>query len=232
MVRLLLTAIAAGLLAGLIMTIVQQWKVVPLIIEAESYEAVTGHSHDENSTVETASAGHDDHEHGHILFGLSRFGGTLLANLVTGAGYGLLLGGVIAVAGVQISVQMGLLVGALAWLAVQLLPALGLPPELPGFPTGDLQARQIWWVATVVLSATGLALIAVRGDRLSVAVGLVLIAAPHLYGAPVPATDESPLPATLAADYVVASLVSTLVFWLVLGWALAMIDALARKRLS
>jgi cobalt transporter subunit CbtA len=232
MVRLLLTAIAAGLLAGLIMTIVQQWKVVPLIIEAERYETVAGHSHGDEATGEVASADHDDHEHGGVLFGMSRFGGTLLANLVTGAGYGLLLGGVIAVVGAQIGLQTGLLVGALAWLAVQLLPALGLPPELPGFPTGDLQARQIWWVATVIVSAIALALIAVRGGRLSVAVGLVLIALPHLYGAPVPETDESPLPATLAADYVVASLVSTLVFWLVLGWALAMIDGLARKRLA
>ena len=44
-----------------------------------------------------------------------------------------------------------------------LAPGLGLPPELPAMPAADLGDRQIWWTATVLATAVGLALIAFRG---------------------------------------------------------------------
>ena len=43
-VRYLLAALAAGLLAGILMTPVQYTKAIPLILQAETFEAA-GHSH-------------------------------------------------------------------------------------------------------------------------------------------------------------------------------------------
>ncbi len=47
--------------------------------------------------------------------------------------------------------------------------------------------------------------------------GVAMIVLPQIYGAPHPASMESGVPATLAADFVTASLASNLVFWTILG---------------
>ena len=102
-VRILLAAIAAGLIAGLLMTPVQAVKVVPLIVQAETYEtgghdhAAAAAAHDTEggtanttdqqpvSSADAAGHVHDDAEAaeggGTLLFG--RFWNTLVANLVT-----------------------------------------------------------------------------------------------------------------------------------------------------
>ena len=54
--------------------------------------------------------------------------------------------------------------------------------------------------------------------------GVVLIALPHLIGAPHPSSPESAVPAVLAAEFAARSIASMAVFWIVLGavfgWAL------------
>lgn len=241
-VKTLLAAIVAGLIAGVFMTAAQELRVTPLILHAEEYEG------EAPATEQPAAAGHEqhsslnsttplgallsaispvapayahehegEHEEGGIMFGLSRFSGTLFANLVTGAGFALLLAGISLVIGHPITLANGALWGALGWLAVHMLPALGLPPELPGFPAADLADRQTWWAATVLLSSAGLYLLALRADVISKVAGLVLIAAPHLYGAPQPLDISSNVPAVLGAEFAVAALATTLAFWIVLG---------------
>lgn len=233
-VKYLLAALVAGLVAGGVMTVAQQVKVVPLILHAEEYEGgAPAHEHSakaENSTFgELAGslflpspafahgAEEHDHDEGGLLFGVSRFGGTLMANLVAGAGFALLLAGISLVSGRDITLANGIFWGACAWLAVHMLPSLGLPPELPGFPAADLDARQIWWVSAVALSGAGIWLLALRDEAWAKVLGLVLIAAPHLWGAPQPESIDSAVPAILAAEFAVAALATTLVFWLVLG---------------
>lgn len=162
----------------------------------------------------------EDHEEGGIMFGMSRFSGTLLANLVTGAGFGLLLAGFSLVSGHPITVANGALWGAAGWLAVHMLPAIGLPPELPGFPAADLGDRQVWWIATVVLSAAGLYLLFLKQNIVAKVIGIVLIAAPQVYGAPQPGDISSNVPAVLGAEFAVAALATTLFFWIVLGLSL------------
>jgi cobalt transporter subunit CbtA len=250
-VKTLLAAILAGLIAGVFMTAAQELRVVPLILQAETYEdraapypegsAPHEHSGLQPTDFSAALAGtlqpvtpalaHDAeahsgaaHEDGGILFGMSRFSGTLVANLVTGAGFGLLLAGISLLAGRPLTLQTGLTWGALGWLAVHMLPALGLPPELPGFPAGNLPARQNWWLATTVLSGIGLGLMALRRESLAKIGGLVLIALPHLYGAPQPSDLASPVPAVLGAEFAVAALATTLAFWLALGLMLGAIS--------
>lgn len=248
-VRYLLAALVAGLFSGVLMTAAQEARVVPLILHAEEFEGEEAAPAGEGTTPTTEGAAqtqehsslgavildvasylspvsvayaHDaeGHEEGGIMFGMSRFSGTLLANLVTGAGFALLLAGFSLVSGNPITVANGALWGAAGWLAVHMLPAIGLPPELPGFPAADLTQRQIWWVATVVLSAAGLYLLFLKPGIVAKIAGLVLVAAPQVYGAPQPTDISSNVPAVLGAEFAVAALATTLFFWIVLGLSL------------
>ncbi|MXN43725.1 cobalt transporter [Shinella kummerowiae] len=249
-VRYLLAALVAGLFSGALMTAAQEARVVPLILHAEEFEggeetapatdgttpttggAATTQEHssfgavllDVASYLSPVSVAYahegEAHEEGGIMFGMSRFSGTLLANLVTGTGFALLLAGFSLVSGHPITVANGALWGAAGWLAVHMLPAIGLPPELPGFPAADLTQRQIWWVATVLLSAGGLYLLFLKPGIVAKIAGIVLIAAPQVYGAPQPSDISSNVPAVLGAEFAVAALATTLFFWIVLGLAL------------
>jgi cobalt transporter subunit CbtA len=233
-IRVLLAAIAAGLLAGLLMTPVHLAKVAPLILQAEQFEAPnheTSHVHvhqDGAQHVHETVAGSES-QPAPPYPSLGRSWNTLLAKLVTGAGFGLLLAGVSLLSRVPLTFASGLAWGAAGWLAIQFLPAIGLPPGLPGFPFVDVHARQYWWLATAAASVIGmLALISGKGLPATL-VGLVLIVAPHVYGAPQPADISSKVPAFLAAEFVMASLSTSLFFWLVLGLALGFLMERSEK---
>ena len=104
-----------------------------------------------------------------------------------------------------------------------LAPGLGLPPELPAMPAADLGARQTWWVGTVLATGIGLWLIAFRGTVALSLVGLALIVAPHIIGAPQPESHESPIPEALHHQFVVAVTVTNLIFWVALGGIVALV---------
>lgn len=240
-IRFLLAALAAGLFAGIAMTPLQVTKVVPIILHAEEFEG-GGHAHvsaaQADAHVHTDGSSHtavdqtvaaSQNTTAHVddaeaetdapqFFG--RFWNTVLANLVTGAGFALLMAGVSMASGVNVTFATGLAWGAAGWMAVQFLPAIGLPPELPGIPYVDLAARQYWWVATVVMSIIGLAMVFLNKGAVSRAAGVVLILAPHVYGAPQPTDITSAVPAFLAGEFVVATFATTLFFWLTLGLAM------------
>ncbi|MDF1607619.1 CbtA family protein [Hoeflea sp. YIM 152468] len=233
-VRLLLAALAAGLIAGMAMTPAQYVKTIPLIMQAEAYEGSgAGHSHGAGETAAAAAAtpGHshdagDAHgAHGHddeSMLGFGRLGDTVLANLVAGAGFSLMLAAVALLTGIHFPVgreglTRGVLLGAAAWFCVQLAPAMSLPPAVPGFPYADLGNRQIWWVVAVLMSGIGVWCIALRPEWPLKVLGLVVIVAPHLWGSPVPEDLSSEVPAYIASAYAAASLATTLFFWLLLG---------------
>ena len=222
LIRYLLATLAAGLLAGLLVTPAMYLKTVPLILQAEVYEDAGGdHSHGEAEATphdHGAAAADAEEEGAELPFG--RLGNTILANLVAGAGFALLLGGVALLLGRRITVQNGIYWGVAGFFAVAFLPALGLSPELPAMPAADLAERQLWWIATVVLSGLGLYLIVLRQEIWAKILGLVLIVAPHLYGAPHPEDISSPIPSLLASQYAVASLATNLFMWAVIGLAL------------
>ena len=237
-VRYLLAALAAGLFAGVLMTPVQMARIVPIILHAEEFEGSGNHhemagiSHEttekvvhaaENPAATPVEAAHDHEAAGSVdekPLLLGRFWNTVFANLVSGAGFGLLLGGVALVSGLVINFRNGVIWGVAGWMAFQFLPSLGLPPELPGFPEVDLHARQVWWVATVGMAIGGMLLLFSRKETLARIVGIVLLIAPHVYGAPQPVDISAPVPAYLAAEFVMAALSTTLFFWLVLGLAM------------
>jgi cobalt transporter subunit CbtA len=106
-------------------------------------------------------------------------------------------------------------------------PALGLPPDPPGIDAGDLGPRQAWWLGTVAATALGLWLLALTKRRALKALGVLVLVAPHVVGAPQFDLYGGPPPPELVNQYIAASLVTTGAFWLVLG---AMSGHLARLR--
>lgn len=218
--RLLLAAIAAGVLAGVVATVAQSVRVIPLILQAETYEtagATAAPAHEDA----VGTAAHDRHAHDHGAWapddGLERLAYTLLANLIAGVGFACVLGAGMMFADHQGSLTSGALWGAAGFLAFTLAPAVGLPPELPGVEAADLTARQGWWLLTALLTAAGLALLALPKSLLLKMLGAALIVVPHAIGAPHPEIHGGLAPAALAAEFAVASLITAAIFWLVLG---------------
>jgi cobalt transporter subunit CbtA len=235
LVRVLLAAIAAGLLGGVFATAAQAVRVTPLIIAAESYENKTapetsGHVHDHGATVV------DGHSHDADTWapadGWERTLFTLMSNMVVGVGFALLVTAAILVTNQSIDFRTGLLWGLGGFVTFVLAPNLGLPPELPGTASGDLDARQLWWLAAVVCTGAGLSIFAFKRHIAWMIAGLALIAAPHVMGAPQADVHESLAPASLAVQFVVASIATAFVYWLFLGGVLGFLlsKAIARER--
>lgn len=225
-------AAIAGLFAGIVMTGLQSFFTVPLILQAESYEAVApAHDHGGGAALDHEHAAVSGHDHGGEAWapedGAERTFYTAAANIVTGIGFGLLLVAVSEFAGGIAGWRAGLLWGLAGFGIFTLAPGLGLPPELPAMPAADLFARQLWWIATVCATAAGLALIAFGRTIFLTVLGVALIVAPHLVGAPQPVSHETPVPADLHHRFVVAVTLTNFVFWLVLGG----VAGIARLRL-
>ncbi|RWL22008.1 MULTISPECIES: CbtA family protein [Mesorhizobium] len=226
-------AAIAGLVAGVVLACMQAYATVPLILKAEVYEqAGGGHTHD-HSAAPAANAG-DTHamtsaapaeaeaaapedEGWSPADGFERFAFNVVANVVTGIGFALILVAASEFAGGIGNWRQGLFWGLAGFAVFTLAPNLGLPPELPAMPAADLTQRQIWWTATVVATAAGLGLLAFRKSLPLALIAVALIVAPHIVGAPQPDSFESPIPEGLHHQFVVAVTLTNLVFWLVLG---------------
>src|SRR5690606_6047678 len=111
----------------------------------------------------------------------------------------------------------GVIWGLGGFLALQLAPAFGLPPELPGMPAADIVARQAWWIATALATGAGMLAIAKLRNWTGIVIAVVLIAAPHVVGAPAAPHEPSAVPAHLATAFAAASLATGAVFWLIAG---------------
>lgn len=219
-------AAVAGFFAGAIMTGLQTLLTVPLILEAETYETAGHNSRADHSHEPVAGPGHQhDKENWAPAYGVERNFYTALANIVTAIGFALLLVAASELAGGIASWRQGIVWGLAAFASFTLAPGLGLPPELPAMPAADLISRQVWWTSTVAATAGGLALIAFGRSSLHPLLGLVLILAPHIVGAPMPASHETPVPHELHRRFVVAVTATNLIFWSLLGYAIGFFRA-------
>jgi cobalt transporter subunit CbtA len=113
--------------------------------------------------------------------------------------------------------RQGVFWGLAAFAVFTLAPGLGLPPELPAMPAAELGARQAWWVATALCTAGGIALLVYGRSVLAAIGGVALLVAPHIVGAPQSLSHDSPIPETLHHGFVVAVVMTTLVFFMLLG---------------
>lgn len=219
--NIVLVAAIAGVLAGLGMTVAQQLTTVPLILRAEIYEGEDGASpaHDHGDAGAQAVA--HEHEHGEGGWqpadGFERTAFTLLANIVTGVGFALLLIAASELAGGITGWRQGVFWGLAGFAVFTLAPGLGLPPELPAMPAAELGVRQLWWVATVLSAAGALALIFYGRSPLAIVAAIALLVAPHLVGAPEPVSYDTPIPEGLHHSFVVAVVLTALLFWVLLG---------------
>ena len=149
--------------------------------------------------------------------GVERTFYTGISNIVTGIAFSLMLVAVYLLRGKPVNMNSGLLWGAAGFLIFSGSPALGLPPELPGMTAAALDARQTWWIGTVIATAIGIGLFTETKTILSKVAAVLLLAAPHLIGAPHPLLFESNVPAELSAQFAIASLFTSAFFWMVLG---------------
>jgi cobalt transporter subunit CbtA len=223
--RLFWAAIVAGSVAGAAVSVLHLRAAEPLILEAEKYEqaadhaAASGSAAPSPSSAEGAIAGHshDDADEWHPDNRFERMAYTVVADVATGIGFSMLLFASFVFSHRQIDASKGLLWGAAGFATFSLAPALGLPPELPGSAAADLFYRQVWWLGTAAATAGGLALIAFAPRLVLKLLGLLVLGIPHLIGAPEAGTQHSVVPAELAVKFVVVSLLSGAVLWLLLG---------------
>lgn len=204
--RIFLTAILAGFAAGLLLAALQAVATVPLVLQAESYES--GGASSTHSDDATSWAPAD---------GFERVFYTTLADVLTAVGFALLLTAAFALHGRPVDGRRGALWGLAGFAVFSLAPAFGLPPELPGTMAADLSARQGWWLATVGATGIGLWLV-VLGRSWLRGLGALLIAAPHVVGAPESGQIGGPVPPELAGHFAASVLAVMAVFWAVLGW--------------
>ncbi len=205
---ILLTALLAGGLAGLVLGGVQQITVVPLILEAETYE--TGGAEEEEVAPD------DEEEAWAPEDGTERMFWTVLNSMLVGIGFGLLLTACYALRG-KITWHGGILWGLAGFAVFNLAPSLGLPPELPGDAAAGLEQRQVWWILTAAVTAAGLWIIAFQPKPYLKLFGVALLVLPHLFGAPHPETHGGLAPDELRASFTVATLVTNAIFWVLLG---------------
>ena len=100
---------------------------------------------------------------------------------------------------------IGLLTVVLAWLSSQLSPAWASRYLAVG-------------VAPLLLVASaGLARAGKLGIAGLIVAAVVMLVLPHVIGAPEPPTHETAVPAPLLREFVVGVLVTSFLFWLVLG---------------
>jgi len=225
------SAALAGLIVGVVISIAQFFGTVPLIQQSEVYERKAtppaGHDH-AAAAIDQNKAAHSHEQEWEPADGLQRNAFTVGANILTAIGFALLLTGVYAIRGREVTWREGLLWGLAGFVVFTAAPGLGLPPELPGMAVAELTARQTWWIATAAATAGGLCLLAFRPAAWAAILGLALIALPHLIGAPLAPESHSEVPATLSHRFIVIVTLTSLLFWALLGVA----TSLAFERIS
>jgi cobalt transporter subunit CbtA len=231
--RMVTSAVFAGFAAGLLAALLHFAFVQKLILLGEQYESgamvhfgggvvAQDHDHAVTTEAEVAHETADGHDHKHeasgdgasrnaltsLMFGLSYVGYALI--LV--AGFGLA-----ETFGITVTLREGLLWGIAGFAAFQLAPAMGMAPELPGTMAADITARQFWWAGTAICTAAGLALLGYGKGAAAFGAGLLLLATPHLIGAPELETYSGVAPPELASAFATRSLGAALVVWASMG---------------
>lgn len=205
--RIVFAAAISGVLSGISLTVLQALEVAPLIFEAETFE---------QQVPEQSGAGHEPPAAWSPRDGWERMLYTALANSGAGIGFALLLCALFAVRA-PISAPQGALWGTAGFVVFYLNPALGLPPELPGTVAAPLIERQLWWLATVIGTAAGLALLVFTRPWYRKLAGLALLAVPHLVGPPHADYAIAAVPDDLARQFVIAATWTNGACWLLLG---------------
>ncbi len=235
--RMLASALFAGAVAGLFAALLHFAFIQNLILLGEEYEtgaavhfqgvadAPAGHDHgaaEAEGDHDHAAPEAEGHDHGEEeeVTPFTRNALTVLFSGVVYIGYAFLLIAGFALAeraGRRVTLREGLLWGLAGYVAFQMAPAMGLSPELPGSVAAELTARQVWWFGTAIATVAGLALLGYGRGPVAVIAGLVLIAAPHVIGAPLPEGFHGVAPPEVAGTFSARTLGVGLAVWVFLG---------------
>lgn len=236
LMRLLSAGLMAGVLAGVCVAGLQHVTTTPMILKAESFEGVAspgaGHEHSDvrlgtdplfilAHSDKPATANSDTNAASASVWspadGLERSLATTVTTIGAAVGFGLMLLAAMLASNAKITAATAALWGAAGFVVTGLAPGLGLAPELPGSAAADIVSRQIWWLATAVLTAVGLWTIWHKPTLPIVAGSVALIALPHIFGAPNDGAYASSVPAELAAHFTSSSLAVHAVLWVLVG---------------
>ncbi len=223
--RLFSSAILAGVLAGLVISLLYQFTTVPLIMEAEEFEtkqtADAPYASDTNKFFVHLIHNNDsksDHPEWEPASVVERIVYTSLTTIISGVGFALLIVSALVIRGSSGGFRIGVLWGIGGFAAFTLAPAAGLPPELPGMMKAELIGRQFWWLGTAIVTATGLWILVFYKNPYFYILATVLLLAPHVLGAPIQHSIQgSIIPAELAAKFSTVSIGVNFIFWLMLG---------------
>ena len=236
--RMLTSALVAGCAAWLLAAVLHFAFVQKYILLGEEYEtgaavhyagvvpatddpAATAehthdaaHSHDEGAVADDHGDGAEVPTFTRNLWTTVFFGLVYVAYaLILVAGFGLA-----RIYGKTITARDGLLWGIAGFASFQLVPAMGLAPELPGTLAADLGARQVWWWGTVASTAVALGLLGYGRSLVTAALAAVLLAAPHVIGAPELEGFSGVAPPEVAAAFSARVLGVGLAVWALMGW--------------
>jgi len=233
--KMVTSALIAGFGAGLLAALLHFAFVQQYILLGEQYESgalthfetsapPTAHDQGSDHAADAAEPAAGGHAHSHEAGEVSTLTRNSLTVLFAGliyVAYALILMAGFGLAqsfGKVITAREGLLWGIAGFASFQLAPALGLAPELPGTIAADLTARQIWWWGTVLSTGTGLALLAYGRGYVAIAAAVLLLAVPHIIGAPLPDAYWGAAPPEVGAMFSARVLGTALTVWAVLGW--------------
>lgn len=214
--RIAQTAGFTGLLAALLLTLLQSLWVAPLILQAETFEKAPSATEVTHEHTAGAPAHTHDAEAWEPQDGWQRVLSTTGGNLVVAVGFALMLAGLYTLRAPTRTAQ-GLLWGLAGYATFVLAPTLGLPPELPGTAAADLAQRQIWWVGTAASTAAAIALLVFGRNGWLKVLGVAILVVPHVIGAPQPEVHSMLAPPALEAQFKIASQLTNVAFWLALG---------------
>lgn len=190
--RLIWCALGVALLLGSAQTALQRLQTVPIILAAEVFEEGKVQTPPAPQTQHVHADG-AAHEHGGEEWspaeGFDRTAWTWVANVLHAFSMALFA---LAAMGwwtyrrgdAAGRFKLAFAVAASGWLSLHFWPSLGLHAEVPGMEAAALQARQAWWLLTVVCCLLACAALAFGKHRWKFDLALVLLALPFIVGAP------------------------------------------------
>lgn len=185
--------------------------VQPVLLQAELFEqGVVQHFADRTTAFPRIP----------FAFDPMRDGLSIVFYMMVYAGYALILVSLFSLAedrGHKVTARSGLIWGVAGFATVLLAPATSLAPEVPGVAAPDVTVRQVWWFGTVAVTGGALWLIAFGRSWATWGIAVVLLAAPHVIGAPEPDILTGPAPPEIAALYAARVLGVGLAVWACLG---------------
>ena len=210
--KIITTALFAGFIVGVVSALLQLIYVQPILLHAELYETGSLTHFGENNSQGA---------HHNSAFDFQRNGLSILFSALIYTGYAIILVSLLAYAS-SLNLKIGnvrsILFVVCGFFAVQLAPAFGLPPELPGAAAAELFPRQIWWFFCVLVTILGIWIVSFSQKIPYVLIGIIIILVPHIVGAPEPEFFVGPTPPELASHFASRTLALGAASWVLLGY--------------